>query len=158
MSLFDPDGLSFLSALHTNKVRFMLVGGIAVNYYGHSRATGDIDLWVEDSLSNRHNLVSALKDYGIEQAEIFLTLPLLAGYSEVLLNSGVYIDLMSELQFFKKDSFFECYELAEVFEVDQIDLKVLHINRLIEEKKKSSRSKDRDDAEMLEAILRKRKV
>ncbi len=157
MSFIDEEGRDFFLVMHKHNVRFMLVGGIAVNYYGHSRSTGDIDIWVEDSAVNRQNLVLALREYGITGAETFLTHPMLAGYSEILLESGVYIDMMCELQFFKKEHFDESYEKAEVFLIENnIPLKIIHLNRLIEEKKKSSRPKDRDDAEKLELILQKR--
>jgi len=38
---------SLFSALNKAKVRYLVVGGIAVNLYGIERATADIDLFVE---------------------------------------------------------------------------------------------------------------
>ena len=38
---------SLFSALNKGKVRYLVVGGIAVNLYGIERATADIDLFVE---------------------------------------------------------------------------------------------------------------
>jgi hypothetical protein len=159
MNFIEDEGRDFFVAMYRNHVRFMLVGGVAVNFYGYSRTTGDIDIWIEDSVANRLNLVLALKEYGITGAEAFLTHPLLAGYSELLLESGIYVDMMCELQFFKAEHFADSYEKAETFLLeDKIPLKIIHINRLIEEKKKSSRPKDRDDAEKLELILQKRNL
>jgi hypothetical protein len=158
MNFIEEEGRDFFIDLNKYDVRFLIVGGIAVNYYGYSRATGDIDIWIEDTETNRKNLVLALLAYGIEGAEAFYTHPLLAGYSELLIGSGIYVDLMSELQFFRKEDFADSYEKAETFMLEnKIPLKVIHINRLLEEKKKSSRPKDQDDAGELEKIILSRK-
>jgi len=39
-----PDFKEFLKLLNSNKVEYWVVGGYAVNYYGYSRATGDLDI------------------------------------------------------------------------------------------------------------------
>jgi hypothetical protein len=49
MNLLEEEGRLFFIALNKHNVRFILVGGFAVNLYGHSRSTGDIDIWMEDS-------------------------------------------------------------------------------------------------------------
>lgn len=41
-----PDFKDFLKLLHSNGVRYLLVGGYAVGYYGHPRATADMDIWI----------------------------------------------------------------------------------------------------------------
>jgi hypothetical protein len=41
---FSPDILEFLRLLSIYKVRYLIVGGEAVIYYGHARLTGDIDI------------------------------------------------------------------------------------------------------------------
>ena len=142
--------------LNKHNVRFILVGGLAVNYYGYSRTTGDVDLWLDDSQANRKNLINALQDFGVEGAEAFLDYPLIAGYAEVLLDNGIYVDLMSDLVVLKKEDFEACYRMAENFQLDEkILIKVLHINKLIEEKEKSKRIKDIDDAEQLRKLRNK---
>ena len=153
MNIFEDDVTDFFTVLHKHQVSFILVGGLAVNYYGYTRATGDIDLWIKDDAANREKLVSVLKEMEIEGAEAMRTMPLVAGFSEILLGHGVHIDLMSELQFFSAANFDECYELAETFALEEnCNVKVLHINKLIEEKERSKRLKDQDDAAELKKI------
>ncbi len=157
MSFLEEEGRDLFIALQNHKVRYLLVGGMAVNFHGYNRSTGDIDLWVDDSPENRQLLVAALKEYGIAGANSFLTLPLIAGYSELLLHSGMYVDLMCELKFFKQEHFAYAFETAETYLLEgNVTLKVINIHSLLEEKKKSSRPRDRDDAEKLEHILQKR--
>jgi hypothetical protein len=153
MDLFEKEILDFFSLLNKHHVKYILVGGLAVNYYGFTRSTADVDLWLDESLENRQRLVAALNERNIEGCEAFLTYPLIAGFAEILLDNGIYIDLMSDLQFFKQDRFQECYQLAETHKLTaDIELTVLHINKLIEEKSKSSRSKDMEDAEQLKKL------
>jgi hypothetical protein len=156
MNLFEEEIENFLIMLSKHEVRYLLVGGLAVNFHGYSRTTGDVDLWLDESKENRVKLVNALKEYNVEGAEAFLTHPLIAGYSELLLDNGIYVDFMSDLQFFKQNNFIECYEIAVFFKINETtNVPVLHINKLISEKQQSTRSKDQDDAEQLIKLHRK---
>jgi len=156
MNLFEEEIEHFLIMLSKHEVRYLLVGGLAVNFHGYSRTTGDVDLWLDESKENRINLVNALKEYNIDGAEAFLTHPLIAGYSELLLDNGIYVDFMSDLQFFKQNNFNECYEIADFFKINETtNVHVLHVNKLISEKQQSSRPKDKDDAEQLIKLHRK---
>ena len=61
---------------------------------------------------------------------------------------------MADLQFFKHEKFGACYKMAENLSMNEkTTIKVLHINTLIEEKEKSDRPKDREDAEQLKKII-----
>ncbi len=44
-----------------NRVNYLTIEGFAVNIYGYGRNTGDIDIFIEDSVENRENLQEALK-------------------------------------------------------------------------------------------------
>jgi predicted nucleotidyltransferase len=50
--VFSPDFQEFLQALSDNGAEFVVVGGYAVIHYGHVRATGDLDLFVNATLEN----------------------------------------------------------------------------------------------------------
>ncbi len=156
MNLFEEEIVSFFILLNKHQVKYILVGGLAVNYHGYVRSTGDVDLWLEDTPGNRKKLVSAFKEFEIEGAEMFLDYPLLAGYSEVLLGNGIYIDMMADLAWFKQKNFEESYRLADNFEMENVTVKVIHINKLIEEKENSKRLKDADDAEQLKKLRNKK--
>ena len=55
MDIFDEDILLLWKCLHQNDVRYIMIGGFAINLHGYSRATKDIDIWIEDTLENRKN-------------------------------------------------------------------------------------------------------
>ncbi len=52
------------STLNSENVRYLVVGGLAVNLYGVPRMTFDLDLIVENKLENFQNLVNAFKKAG----------------------------------------------------------------------------------------------
>jgi hypothetical protein len=58
---FSPDILEFIKLLHAQKVRYVVVGGEAVIYYGHARLTGDIDFFYDSGQENAAALFQVLK-------------------------------------------------------------------------------------------------
>jgi len=53
-----------LAALNAEKVRFLVVGGVAVVLHGHLRTTADLDLVVELAPDNARRAISALAGLG----------------------------------------------------------------------------------------------
>lgn len=155
MDFAEVEIIRFFKCLNSHKVNYILVGGFAVNIHGFNRSTSDLDLWLADTVENRIPFVKALSEYGIEGAEIFNTLPFIAGYTEIVLDNGFTIDIMADLQFFKHDKFKECYEAATEFKIaEDVTVKVVQLNTLIEEKEKSTRPKDQIDATTLKKLYR----
>jgi hypothetical protein len=57
---FSPRELDSLRILTNHDVRFMIIGGFAVRFYGHLRTTKDIDVWVSNDQENARRLCAAL--------------------------------------------------------------------------------------------------
>lgn len=74
-SYFSPDILEFIKLLHAHQVRYVVVGGEAVIYYGHPRLTGDIDFFYDSGTENTLALFEALRGFwsgnipGLERVE-----------------------------------------------------------------------------------------
>jgi hypothetical protein len=66
----DEFFLEFLTALQHRKVRYMLIGGIAVNFHGHIRNTQDMDIWLAPTNENRDLFYQVLLDLGYVEEEI----------------------------------------------------------------------------------------
>lgn len=60
---FSRDIREFLAWLARRNVRYVIVGGEAVIYYGHARLTGDIDIFFDNSPKNCLRLYAALVDF-----------------------------------------------------------------------------------------------
>jgi hypothetical protein len=62
--LLPTDFKDFLRLLNENRAEYLLVGGYAISYYGHPRATGDMDVWIDTGLENAVRVVAALQAFG----------------------------------------------------------------------------------------------
>jgi predicted nucleotidyltransferase len=62
-ALFSPDTREFIALLHRHAVRYLLVGGGAVIYYGFPRLTGDMDFFYDAGLENARRLYTALDEF-----------------------------------------------------------------------------------------------
>ena len=60
-----PEIVNIWQKLKENNVRYLTIGGLAVNIYGYTRNTGDIDLLIDDTIENRKNLRKAFEAIGI---------------------------------------------------------------------------------------------
>lgn len=56
--------------LNKHEVEYMLIGGVAVGFYGFPRSTADIDFWYNPQLSNFHKIINSLDEYGIDTADL----------------------------------------------------------------------------------------
>jgi hypothetical protein len=70
MILFPPDFKEFLQLLNSHDVKYLLIGGYAVGYYGYPRPTGDMDIWVALHPHNAAKLVTVLQDFGFTVPEL----------------------------------------------------------------------------------------
>ena len=92
-------------ALH--KVNYLTIGGFAVNIYGYGRNTGDIDLFIEDSIENRENLREALKESGIGDFDAIQTTQFIPGWTDITLNFNLRLDIMTSVKGLENTSFEE---------------------------------------------------
>ena len=56
------DFSEFLKLLNAHEVKYLLVGGYAVGYYGYVRATADMDIWIEGTPENADHMLEAVTE------------------------------------------------------------------------------------------------
>jgi len=61
---------NLLKLLKEHKVRFVIIGATAFPVHGYSRATLDIDLFIEPSQANARRTHESLKSFGYDVSEI----------------------------------------------------------------------------------------
>jgi len=66
----DEFFVQFLTAMQNRQVRYMLIGGIAVNFHGYIRNTLDMDIWLAPTNENRDLFYNVLIDIGYTKEEI----------------------------------------------------------------------------------------
>lgn len=152
MDLFDEELLKLFTAFHKNEFRYLLVGGFAINHHGYQRTTGDVDIWMEDTLVNRKALRKSLAYLGYGDIAELETVPLIAGWTTIVIDSGINLDLMSDIKGFTSEKFEECYEMSSIQLLDEVPIRFLHYNHLIEAKKAAGRPKDILDIRELERL------
>lgn len=150
MDILDDDLVHFWTILNKHNVKYIMVGGFAVNLYGYTRATNDIDLLLKDDLLNRQNLAKTFSELGYGDIS-FDQLQFVPGWTNFYIGTGVQLDIMTSLKGVDL-SFDECFALAPVAEIEGVMVPFLHINHLIQNKKVVNRPKDQIDVIELEKI------
>lgn len=151
---FSTDVTDFLSLLFRHEVRYLIVGGEAVIYYGHARLTGDIDIFYERTRRNAINLFSALKEFWDNSVPG-------VGTSEELLTKGTVfqfgvppnrIDLMNIIENVEfKDAWTHRNNSMARMKGKKILIHYIGLQELIKNKKAVGRHRDKDDLMFLSA-------
>jgi predicted nucleotidyltransferase len=136
-------------------VKYITIGGFAVNFHGYNRSTGDIDLLLEDSAENRHKLRNAFIEIGLGDIKELETMQFVAGWTEFSLNHGFSLDLMTSIKGLENKTFDELFEVANETTIDGVSIKFIDYENLIIAKKATNRPKDILDIEELEKINEK---
>jgi predicted nucleotidyltransferase len=138
-----------------NKVNYLTIGGFAVNIYGYGRSTGDIDIFIEDTIINRENLRKAIKQMGLGDFESINTMQFIPGWTDFSLDFNFRLDIMSSVKGLENKTFSELLEKATIVDIKGIPVYFLDYDNLIIAKKATSRPKDLLDIEELEKVNKK---
>jgi hypothetical protein len=152
VDILDNEILQLWSLLEKNKTIYLMVGGFATTLHGFNRNTEDIDIWIKDTIENRVALRNTLKELGVGDFESIETTQFIPGNTSIILNSGFELDIMTSLNGFEQVAFDDCYKMAPTAIIEEIPVKFLHINHLIQAKRATGRSKDLLDIDELEKI------
>lgn len=141
--------LKVIRAFNVAEVEYLVVGGFAVNYYGYNRATGDLDLWISPRNSNLIKIEDALNRIGFEfgaEAQQELVNENIVSFEE----DGCIIELIPRMNISREVSFDQAKSRSQSREVEGIEVRVIGLADLKDEKAKSGRYKDLDDLSKLE--------
>lgn len=150
-------------ALNRHGVRYLIVGGVAVNLSGVPRMTKALDLMLDLSAGNLKLFLSAVKDLGYRPrspvaAEEFAD----AGRREAWRREkGAVVftlddprDPLAQVDVFLENpiDFEEAYEGRQRLEAGDMTLAVASIEHLIRLKERANRLQDRSDVAMLRKV------
>jgi len=135
-----------------NNVKYLTIGGFAVSIYGYGRNTGDIDIYIDDSIENRENLRIALKQLGIGDFENIKTMQFIPGWTDITLNFNLRLDIMTSVKGLEDTTFEQLLEKAYIKEISGVPIYFLDYENLIKAKKAANREKDLLDIAELEKI------
>jgi predicted nucleotidyltransferase len=156
VDIFDEDILNFWKILQEYKVAFILIGGYATNLHGYRRFTGDMDIWLKDTLVNRKAIRQAFVACGMGDYPMIETMQFVPGWTEFHFDDNFTIDILTDMKGLENYTFDECLEMASIADIDNVKIPFLHLNQLIENKKTVNRPKDQLDVLMLDEIRKLR--
>lgn len=152
--ILNENFIDFISLLNKYEVKYVLVGGWVVIFEGYCRTTGDMDVFVEISEINASKILQVIKKF-MGSSLGFVEEDFLKENNILMIgNTPLRIDIITTID---GVSFEEAYKTSRIYTDEGTDIRCIHINELISNKKASGRLKDLADAEMLEKILKKRK-
>ncbi|NQT89991.1 MAG: nucleotidyltransferase family protein [Candidatus Omnitrophica bacterium] len=151
-----------LREFNKKKVRYILVGGIAVNIHGYMRTTADLDILLEMEDANLRKVVKILKKHGyhVKQPVDPISIADKATREDWIKNKN-----MKAFNFYKEDEFKEIdiiiksslsYDAAKKniqrVKIGKMILPVIAIDDLIKMKQGAARDIDKIDIKMLRKI------
>ncbi len=148
--ILPDDFRDVLVALADAGARFVVLGGYAVAYHGHTRATKDLDVFVEPTGPNAGNVERALAEFGAPLGAL--------GVSRVDFSTPgrvvqiglppLRIDIINEADGI---TFEEAWSDHGVLDVDGRAIPIIGRDALIRNKRAAARLQDLADVEALEA-------
>ncbi len=140
------DFKEFLKLLNAYEVEYLLIGGYAVGYHGYPRATADLDVWIAMNPVNADRIVSVLKDFGFDRADLSPELFLKEWQIIRLGVPPVRIEIATTVS---GVNFNQCYAERVVDVLDGVKVNLIGLNHLKINKKASGRHQDLADLENL---------
>lgn len=155
-------------ALNRHGVRYLIVGGVAVNLLGVPRMTKDLDLMLDLSADNLKLFVSAVKDLGyrprapVALEEFADALKRAAWRREkgaVVFTLNDPRDPLTQVDVFLENpiDFKSAYEVRQQLEAEDMRLDVVSIEDLIRLKARANRLQDKSDIAMLRKVQNERR-
>lgn len=153
---------TLFSALNKAKIEYLIIGGVAVNLYGYSRFTSDVDIIVlvtDENLAKIDNLAKQL-NFTARQPISIKTLNNQSEINQLLTEKNflafTYLSnqkLPLDIDILTKESLnFEKFNSKKtIIKIWDLELPVINIDDLIQLKQNSNRTKDLED---LEALLK----
>ena len=144
----SPDFKEFVELLNAHEVEYLIVGAFAVARYGVVRNTGDIDVWVRQTVDNATKLVQVLADFGFASLG-YTTADFME--ADVIVQLGVQPFRIDVLTVIDGVNFDDCYPNRQESVLDGVPLSVISIHDLRRNKASTGRAKDQEDLRLLSA-------
>ena len=152
MDVYNDEFLKLIGCLENQQVKYLIIGGFAVNKYGFKRTTGDIDFYIKDDRENRKRLIDALEAAGYGRFDELMEAPIIPGFCEILMDNGLFADLMTVVAGLDTNRFEEYYKNAAIETIGNTSIRFINYHDLLQSKNATNRNKDLIDIDELEKI------
>lgn len=144
MIRLPQDFKELLQLLNSKKIEYLVIGGYAVAFHGHPRATGDLDIWIAISKENAHKTVAALKEFGFDTPDLKDEIFLEKDKNIRMGNEPLRIEILTSIDGVE---FSECYKNKNTVTIDDVKINFISVQDLKKNKKASGRLQDLADIE-----------
>ncbi len=154
MDIFLPEHQEILELFNKEEVRYLLIGGYAVNVYGYHRTTGDMDLWISTEEENIRRIQRVLLSVGFEEEDVRSISEMDFSIPQVFSIYAVpaKVDFVTRVNLIDFD---EAWPRRSTFVLeDELVLNVVHYRDLVLMKMNTGRLKDKADVEEMQKIRR----
>ena len=151
--IFEKDFIDLIHIMQKRDAKFVLVGGLAVLIHGHFRTTKDMDIFYERSEENAEKVLESINEFGFSYLKLSVDDILDKNGYIKLGQQPIRIDLFCDLP---GVSFNEVYASAIDYKDEDINIKVIHVNHLIQNKSLVGRLQDLSDVRNLKKIIQKK--
>ena len=142
--------LNLYRSLNRNRVRYLLIGGMAAVLYGSPRVTKDTDIFIGADIENIERLLKALRE--IKFGTAHLTTPQKIIKNEVnIFKDYIRLDVLTKI---KGIGFEDAWKGRKVREIKGVRIFLIDIDDLIISKQAAGRSLDLQDVKILRKIKR----
>ena len=131
--------------LERNRVKYVVIGGVAAILHGVPRMTGDIDILIEAGLENTERMLKTLSDLGYETSELVTPAGLVA-VKLLIFENSIKIDVMLNIPGLE---FAAAWTNKKIQYIDDQKFYIISKEDLIASKKASGRKRDLEDVAAL---------
>lgn len=157
-SYFSNDVQEFIRVLAVHDVRYLVVGGEAVVYHGHTRLSNGIDFYYEPTVENAEKLWDALDEYwagempGLKSAEGLLIIGATVQYG-IPPNQIVLYNSLTNVSF--DDAWDSKVEESLRIRGKKYPLYMIGLENLVKNKTALKRDIDKEDLKYLNTLIKK---
>lgn len=146
--------LDVYRSLNSHKVRYLVIGGLAVNLYGLPRSTKDMDIFIEHQIENCKKLLQAFKSINLGTANLTDAQKIFDN-EVTIFDDVIRIDVLPGV---KGLEFVSAWEERNEVKVDDVKIRFVSFEHLIQSTKAVGRKQDLEDLEYLFEIKRQNPV
>lgn len=151
MKRYDTQLALVCNQLNASKARYVVVGAAALQLWGSTRATRDVDILIEPTVANARRVLRALAALGFGFAGELLAEEV-ASRPVTMIGDSPNVDILTRAW---NVSYAEAVPTAAIFEIEGVKVPTASIEHLIASKR-TGRLQDAADIEVLEEIQRLR--
>ncbi|RKZ20688.1 hypothetical protein DRQ16_04550 [bacterium] len=138
---------SLLRLLNENKVKYVIIGAFAFPFYGYTRATLDVDIFVKPEKENIERLMEALRNYGYDLQD--LTIQDFLENKILIRQYTLEIDLHP---YVKGVCFEEVWKNRKKVRLKDVEFYIPSLEDLVKMKESAGREKDLQDVKILKKL------